>query len=121
MAIRSSFGMAFVDVLFHPAVDGQALTIELIGAPESEARFNVQVWTLTYAGPSGRPQRIPAQLAAPEVLTDEDADGRLVTTIPAIDFGEFSRLGLIITRVDAQESADPVGEYTIRLSPGADL
>jgi hypothetical protein len=120
MAIPSSYGMAFVDVVLDSAVDGQSLTIELIGAPEGEARFNVQVWTLTEAGPSGRPQRIPAQLAGPEVLADQDGDGHVSTRIRLIDLAEFNRLGLIITRVDANERIDPVGAFTIRVRAGED-
>jgi hypothetical protein len=119
MAIRSSFGMAFVDVLFHPAVDGQAMTIELSGAPGGSAAFSL-VRKLTDAGPSGRPRRIPAELAGPEVLGDEDGDGRLTSSVPAIDLAQFDRLGLIITRIDAQEGSDPAGEYTISLRPGAE-
>ena len=40
---------------------------------------------------------------------------RLICTIPAIDRTATDRLGLIITRTDARESSDPVGEYTIVL------
>jgi hypothetical protein len=33
--------------------------------------------------------------------------------IPAIDIDESNRLGVIITRVDANEHLDSLGEYTI--------
>jgi hypothetical protein len=54
-----------------------------------------------------------------EALTSANADGHLVTRIPAIDTAAANRLGLIITRVDANESSDPVGAYTVLLHAGA--
>jgi hypothetical protein len=35
-----------------------------------------------------------------------------------IDVTAYNRLGILITRVDANEGSDPLGEYTIRLVPG---
>jgi len=76
---------------------------------------------MTLVTPLARPvapsQWVPTQTTAPEVLTNEN--GHLVYVIPAIDTTAHNRLGLIITRVDANESSDPVGEYTIVLSAGA--
>jgi hypothetical protein len=42
-----------------------------------------------------------------------------VYVILAIDVTTYNRLGLIITRVDAKENSDPVGEYTILLRASA--
>ena len=75
----------------------------------------MQLWKLMDAGGGLRPQRVPAQTTAPEALRRADGDGHLIYTIPAIDTAAYNRLGLIITRVDARESSDPVGAYTIVL------
>lgn len=49
-----------------------------------------------------------------------NADGHLVYVIPVVNTTEYNRLGLIITRFDAKESSDPIGEYTIVLHADAD-
>jgi hypothetical protein len=117
--IRSSFGMDFVDVVLDPAVDGQPLMLELYGAPGADAEFVLQLWKLMGSGQGAGPQRVSTQTTAPEVLR-ADENGRLSYVISVIDTTAFNRLGLIITRVDANESSDFVGAYTIVLSAGAD-
>ena len=118
--INSSFGMDFVDVVLDPAADGQSLTLEFYGAPGADAEFHVQLWKLIDSGEGAKPRRIPTQMTATEVLGRTNADGHLRYVVPAIDTAAYNRLGLIITRVDATESSDPVGEYTIVLHTGAD-
>jgi hypothetical protein len=113
--IGSSFGMDFVDVVLDPAADGQPLTIEFHPAPGTDAEFNVQLWKLMDSGTGARPQRIPAGVTTTEVLTQANPDGHLFYVTPAIDTSTYNRLGLIITRLDATESSDPIGEYTIVL------
>ena len=54
-----------------------------------------------------------------QVLGSVSADGSLSYTIANIDTAQANRLAIIIARVDAQESADPFGQYTIGLQPGA--
>ena len=112
--IRSSFGMDFVNVILDPAADGQPLTLNFYPAPGADAEFNVQLWKLMDSGEGARPRRVPSQ-AVPEVLTETNADEYLSYSIPEIDTTAYNRLGLIITRVDAKESSDPIGEYTIVL------
>jgi len=114
-AIKSSFGVDLVDVALDPAANGQPLTIEFYGAPAAGAVFHVQLWKLMDPGGGARPQRIPSHVAAPEVLAATNADGHLIYTIPAVDTAAYNRLGLIITRMDANEGSDPIGEYTIVL------
>ena len=113
--IWSSYRMAAVDVKLDPSTDGQPLTIEFSAAPDAGAEFRVELWKLVDSAPDAKPQRIPAQAAAPETLTSTNADGHLVYTIPEIDTAECNRLGLIITRVDGNESSDPFGQFTIEL------
>ena len=114
--VSTSFGMAFVDVTLDPAVNGQPLVIEFRTVPGADAEFNVQLWKLMDLGGDGRPERVPTQATAPEMLTERNADGHLVYTIPMIDTAAHNRLGLIITRLDAKEE-DSVGAYTIVLHP----
>jgi hypothetical protein len=116
--IRSSFGMDFVDVILDPAADGQPLTLEFHPAPGADAKFNVQLWKLMGSGTRARPQRVPAGMTTTEVLTGANLDGHLFYDIPAIDTTAYNRVGLIITRLDANEGLDPAGEYTILLFRG---
>jgi hypothetical protein len=116
--IGSSFGMDFVDVMLDPAADGQPLTLEFHPAPGADAAFNVQLWKLMGSGTGARPQRVPAGVTTTEVLMQANPDGHLFYVVSAIDTTAYNRLGLIITRLDAQEDSDPVGEYTILLFPG---
>jgi hypothetical protein len=112
--IGGSYGVDFVDVVLDPAAAGQSLTLEFYPAPGADATFNVQIWQLVDSGPGAKPRRIPSQVV-PAVLTGANADGHLSHDIPAIDTTVTNRLGLIVTRVDARESSDPVGAYTIVL------
>ena len=113
--IWSSYRMAAVDVKLDPSTDGQALAIAFSVAPDAGAEFSVELWKLVDSSPDAKPQRIPAQSAGPETLTSTNADGHLVYTIPQIDTAEYNQLGLIITRVDGNESSDPFGQFTIEL------
>jgi hypothetical protein len=113
--IKSSFGMDFVDVILDPAADGHPLTLEIYGAPGADAEFHVQLWRLVDAGEGMRRRRVPNQTAALEVLTRANGDGHLLYTMPAIDTAATNRLGLIITRVDGNEEADPIGAYSLVL------
>ncbi len=112
--IKSSFGMDFVDVALDPTANGQPLTLEFHPAPGADAEFNVQVWRLVDPMEGARPQRIPGQ-TVPEVLERMNADGRLIYVVSGIDTSAYNQLGLIITRVDARESSDPIGAHTIVL------
>jgi hypothetical protein len=62
-------------------------------------------------------QSMAAQVAAPQTEKRTGPDGQPVYVVPEIDTAEYNRLGLIITRVDASESSDPVGAYTLVLRP----
>jgi hypothetical protein len=108
--IPSSFGIDLVDVELDDAANGEPLTIEIRGAPGSEAAFGVQVWKL--AGPS------PAtQAPSPEAVVQIEPGADGVYVIPAIDTAAYDRLGLIITRLDAEEALDGDGAYELVLRP----
>jgi hypothetical protein len=110
--IPSSFGMDFVDVALDPSLDGRSLTLEFHSARGGEAEYSVQVWNLMLPGDGSRPQP-----ASPEILMTRNSDGHLCYVIPAINTAECNRLGLVINRIDAKESSDPEGAYTIGLTP----
>ena len=44
-----------------------------------------------------------------------DGGGAHVYTIPSLDTTAYDRLALIITRLDPDETLDPVGAYTVTL------
>jgi hypothetical protein len=101
--------MDFIEVILDPTVEGKSLVLEFHGSPGATATFNVQVWRL---GPGGRKPR--AVTTAPETML-QNREGGYSYTIASVDTAAFNRLALIITRLDAHESVDPVGGYTINL------
>jgi hypothetical protein len=109
--IPSSFGIDLVEVVLAPAAQGQPLTVELHGAPGAAARFRAQLWTLRDPG-KGAP---PVALADPLPLQAVAVDGSLSVALPADATAHSQRLGLAIVRVDADETADPLGAYTLVL------
>jgi hypothetical protein len=115
--IKSSFGMDFVDVELGPSADAQPLSIQFQGAPGSQAAFNVQLWKLMDSGAGTKPRRVTGPSNDTEMFARTNVDGQLIYEIPAIDLRAYNRLGLIITRLDAEEGVDPNGEYTIVLKP----
>ena len=59
------------------------------------------------AGPGTKPQGLPDQATAPETITSATEKVHLFYTFPAIDMAECNRLGLIITRIDANDTLSP--------------
>jgi hypothetical protein len=110
--IRSSFGIDFIEVVLSPSAHGRSLTVEFDAAPGSASEFRLCLWKLRQPSTGG--ESVP--VAPPEILTETSTDGHVIYTIPAIDISQNNRLGFIITRVDAAESEDRIGMYTIRLS-----
>jgi hypothetical protein len=105
-AIPSSFGMDFIEVQLDPAVHNQPLTVKIQGEG-AVARYNIQIWQL--GSGATRPWAVKPQ---PQSVPQE-GDGAHVYTIPRLDTTGYQRLALIITRLDADETADPVGSYRI--------
>ena len=100
--------MDFIEVDLDLLAHRKPLAIRFQGAGTT-ARFNVQLWRL---GPGiGGPRSVTP---APEHVRQE-AEGAHVYVIPALDWRKFNRLALIITRLDPDENADPLGGYTITL------
>jgi hypothetical protein len=108
--------MDFVDVLLDPAVDGQSLVLEFTGAPGADAEFAVQVWRLMDPGGHAPPRFVAPWATAPQFLVQTNTNGVLSYVVPDVDTSTCNKLGLIITRVDAMERSDPVGDYIITVT-----
>ena len=107
-SIPASFGMDFVEVSLNPVVHNQPVVITFRGAGAA-AQFNVQIWRL---GPGGAKPRAVAQY--PEIVPQNQGDAH-VYVISQLDTMTCDRLAMIITRVDADETIDPAGNYHITL------
>jgi hypothetical protein len=117
--MMGGFGIHFIDVFLGPATDGQALTLALYVPPALDAELNVQILRLADpVGKSSSPHALVRRVAD-EGPAEVGPDGRLVYVIPQIRTAASNRLGLIITRLDAQGTSEPVGEYALLLQPGA--
>ena len=94
--------------------------MESVFLRENEQTISQYVTTtlLLDSGEGTKPQPLLTQLTSPETLAEVNPEGNRFYVIPAIETAVTNRLGLIITRLDAQESSDPKGAYTIVLYPG---
>jgi hypothetical protein len=107
--IRSSFGMDFIDITLEPEMQGKPLTIEITANQQGEAKFEIQIWKLF-----DREDGMSPLITSPvESMT---LSGNYLYTIQKIETEKFDRLGVIITRLDSNESLDPNGQYTIVIS-----
>lgn len=141
--IPNSFGVDFVELILDPTVDGKPLTVEVRPTPGATAAFAVEVWELSHPGEDPATAFAAASAAAPAAEIARQAwklraseteqtskpnppqqvrprarraatlDGTLSYATPAVNTAETNRLGLVITRLDANERLDPVGSYTI--------
>ena len=107
-AIPASFGIDLIDVDLEAAADGQPITIRF-QAEGGVARFNVEIWKLKSG--DGKPRAVTAQ---PETMR-RSQDGAYAYTVSAADAVTVDRLALIITRLDVDEAADPVGSFHITM------
>jgi hypothetical protein len=48
-------------------------------------------------------------------MVQQDGGGAHAYTIPQLDTSAYDRLALIITRLDADETADPLGSYRVTM------
>jgi hypothetical protein len=105
-SIPNSYGIDFIEMRLDPALHNRPLTVHF-QAQASVTSFSVQIWRLGTG--EVRPQ---ALTALPEVAAP-GADGTHLYFIPQVDTTAYDRLALIITRLDANEAADPEGNYQI--------
>jgi hypothetical protein len=104
-AIPTSYGMDFIEVTLNPFLQDQPVAVTFRGGG-AVARFNVQIWKL---GSGAKPYAITLY---PEVALQNQGDAH-VYVIPQMDTTTYNRLAIIVTRVDGEESSDPVGAYTV--------
>lgn len=109
-AIPASYGTDLIEVRLDPGVQDQSLIARFQGEG-SVARFNVQIWKL------GRGRIKPRAVTPQPEFIPRDQDGVHTYVIPQVDTMAYNRLAFIITRLDPDETADPVGEYALLLEP----
>ncbi len=112
--IPSSFGIDLVDIALDPSLDGQPLVIELRGAAGAESSFALQVLYLMDLKDGSRPRPVAAEAGPPD-RTGANPGGYTSLVIAQIDMAEYNTLGLVITRIDAEERSDPSGSYVVTL------
>jgi hypothetical protein len=115
--MMSNHDTDWIDVVFAPAAEGWPLTVELKVSSASGVELDVQVLRLADAYESARSQHDLIPTAAAEACAEKAPGGPLVCVIPEIRTAHTNRLGLIITRLDAQERSESAGEYTVVLRP----
>jgi alkylation response protein AidB-like acyl-CoA dehydrogenase len=79
--------------------------------------FSVEIWQLPASVGANARERVFAGVVQAEALMEMDAHGRLSYVIPEAYADTPHTLSLIITRLDAWETLDPAGEYSIALHP----
>jgi hypothetical protein len=110
-AIRSSFGMDFVEVVLDQPKDDLPLTLEFSIPSGSLARFSVQILPLREVDDMDKALLTIEELSIVSFVVDGAAD-QMILNIP---LQKIDRLALVIVRLDPEEEADPVGEYQILL------
>ena len=112
-AIPASFGMDFVEVRLGSTARDQPILISFQGEG-AVARFNVQVWKLE-GGSITRRAITPHPEIAPQ-----DQNGAQLYVVSDPSTTVYNKLAIIITRLDADETTDPAGNYRITLEPATD-
>lgn len=110
-AVPTSYGMDFIELSLDPALRGQPLSLRFQCEGEV-ARFSVQIWRLAPEDAQGPKPSIAAPQPV-EILPT--VNGVQVYAIPKVDLDAFDKLALTITRLDADETADPLGSYQVTL------
>jgi hypothetical protein len=114
--IGSSYGMEFVEIALRAEAERAGLSLAFDTPAVGMAAFSVQLWKLEERENGGL-ARIPVQLNAPDVMVRGGSNGRAIYEIPQVDLERYSRLGLIITRLDSHENGDPLGVFNLTVSP----
>jgi hypothetical protein len=90
------------------------LVIELQGAGDGESSFALQVEYLMDLEDGSRPRPVATEVVPPD-RTGPTPGGHTSLVIARIDTAAYNTLGLVITRIDAKERADPRGRYAVTL------
>ena len=105
--IPSSFGIDYIEINLDQAATGRSVTIEINGEPGAATELSALVWTMAVDGSE--------TTSTGDAMHMSVEDGRLVITTPTLDWRAVQRLALVLVRTDGQETADPVGAYTVRI------
>ncbi len=119
LAIRSGFGMSFVEIRLDPSAGKGPLAIEFSGVPGEQTRFHVEVWELADEAGDAKPRKISDQVASLDTISGAGSEGHFNVVLPEIDPTVVNRLALIITRLDGQDEKGISGEYYLALHPTA--
>jgi len=111
--VPTSYGIDFVEVSLYPVVHNQPVVVTFQGEGMI-AQFNVQIWQLASGGAKPR-----AVTPYPETVP-QNRDDAHAYVIPHLDTTTYNRLAIIITRLDADETTDPAGNYHITLESTID-
>lgn len=111
--------MQVIDSVLTAAYSGDIVDLNLYGAQGSNTEFHMELWKLNDTGPDAKPQRISGRAMAPETITSATENGHLFYTVPAIDSAGCNRLGLIITRIDTNDSWNPKRYIVLHPDAGA--
>ncbi len=107
--IPGSFGMEFIEIPF-PAENDQ-VTIEFTPKSSGSAEFRLQI--LRIYGEEVGDERMVIE---PEPLEDGLKPGEVFSALyKKKGMAEQDSLALIVTRVDSNQTADPFGEYQVRV------
>jgi hypothetical protein len=111
-AVPSSFGMDFIELSLYHTVNGQPLVLTFRDShagldAAADVHLDVRVWKVG----SRRGKRHPAT-PRPEPVP-QSRSGVRVYRIASLDTTTYDSLVIIITRLDANEAMDPVGDYHI--------
>ncbi|HSF83392.1 MAG TPA: hypothetical protein VLA49_19295 [Anaerolineales bacterium] len=115
--IKSSYGMDFLEVQLTPEAQQRPLTIELIGEQGAQVEFDMQLLKLRGNRVYKNAESTGFETLDIESTVNTDGSQKLSYQIHTDDLQEFDRLGIILTRLDANERSYPNGSYTLRLVP----
>jgi len=111
--IPTSYGMDFVELELGSVTNGKSLEISIAKSLASKAEFSVEVMMIKRlkdaSSMDGKPVLIREKPAA------NLGNGHFAFDVGNINLNDFDCIGLIITRMDANEKIDNNGSYTIQI------
>ena len=116
--VPNSYGIDFIDIEWKPEAAEKSLNIMFNSEFQNGAVFRVQIIKIHKSGSGGISSPKLVQVLPAQSLNYGSPDGALTLTIPAGELGTYNQIGVIITRVDANENSDPTGAYTLVVKPG---
>jgi hypothetical protein len=113
VGLPNSFGIDYINIDLDQSQISGDLTINIYGVQGRNAEFGVQIWKLNKTNSGALSSSKAAAVSTPVVLVERAQDGSLQYTFSDAGNGTYNSLGLVITRLDANENADAVGAYSL--------